>query len=146
MGERALRSSRGKKLASIRISSAGYLAVAAVMTFTALVCLRTHRDLPAVIIIFSTWTMIPILIFSDRLSFDGINLRRTGLSAFIQRTLLRRVLNVAVDDIERVEVSSCARSVVAAMFAIAIGWTWWRVIQRLLSRPAQTFVAWCARC
>jgi len=109
MGERALRSSRGKKLASIRISSAGYLAVAAVMTFTALVCLRTHRDLPAVIIIFSTWTMIPILIFSDRLSFDGINLRRTGLSAFIQRTLLRRVLNVAVDDIERVEVS-CVRT------------------------------------
>jgi Tfp pilus assembly protein PilF len=108
-GERALRRSGRRKLASIRVSSASYLAVAAVMTFTALVCLRTNRDLAAVIIIFSTWTIIPLLIFSDRLSFDGITLRRTGLSAFIQRILLRRVLSVATDDIERVEVS-CVRT------------------------------------
>jgi Tfp pilus assembly protein PilF len=97
---------RARKLASIRVASGGYLAVAAVMTFTALICLRTHRDLPALIIIFSTWTTIPLLIFTDRLSFDGVTLRRNGLSAFVQRTLLRRALTVAIADIERVEVSS----------------------------------------
>jgi tetratricopeptide (TPR) repeat protein len=99
------RGSRARKLASIRVSSAGYLAFAAVMTFIALVCLRTHRDLPALIIIFATWTAVPILIFTDRLSFDGRTLRRSGLSALIQRTFLGRALHVAIDDIERVEAS-----------------------------------------
>lgn len=98
--------SRARKLASIRVSSAGYLAFAAVMTFTALVCLRTHRDLPALVIVFSTWTTIPLLIFTDRLSFDGRTLRRSGLSALVQRTLLRRALQITIEDIERVEVSS----------------------------------------
>jgi tetratricopeptide (TPR) repeat protein len=101
---------RGKKLASIRVSSGSYLAVAAVLTFVALVCLRTHRDLPALIIVFCTWTTIPFLMLTDRLSFDGSTLRRKGLSAFVQRTLLRRLLEVSVDDIERVEVS-CVRTV-----------------------------------
>src|SRR5215831_20930690 len=96
----------GKRLASIRVSSGGYLAVAAVMTFSALVCLRTHRDLPALIIIVGTWTTIPLLIFTDRLRFNGVTLRRTGLSALLQRTLFRRELYVALTDVERVEVSS----------------------------------------
>src|SRR6185436_19257042 len=79
---------------------------AAVLTFVALVCLRTHRDLPALIIIFSTWTTIPVLIMTDRLSFDGATLRRRGLSALIQRTVFGRALTVAIADIERVEVAS----------------------------------------
>jgi tetratricopeptide (TPR) repeat protein len=95
-----------QRLASIRISSGSYLALAAVMTFGALVCLRTQRDFLALVIIFSTWTTIPILIITDRLSFDGVTLRRTGLSALIQRVLLRRPLKVAIADIERVEVAS----------------------------------------
>jgi tetratricopeptide (TPR) repeat protein len=98
--------SRGKKLASIRVSSGGYLALAAVMTFLALVCLRTHRDLGALVIIVSTWTSIPLLMLTDRLSFDGATLRRTGLSAFIQRRVFRRALDVAIADVERVEVAS----------------------------------------
>ena len=76
------------------------------MTFGALICLRTQRDFLALVIIFSTWTTIPLLIVTDRLSFDGVTLRRTGLSAFIQRVLLRRSLKVAIADIERVEVAS----------------------------------------
>jgi tetratricopeptide (TPR) repeat protein len=96
----------GRKLASIRVSSGSYLAVAAVLTFVALICLRTHRDLTALIIIFSTWTTIPLLMITDRLSFDGSSLRRSGLSAFVQRIFFRRVLNVSIDDIERIEVSS----------------------------------------
>src|SRR5215471_13116927 len=100
------RKSPNRKLASIIVSSGGYLAVAAVTTFSALVCLRTHRDLPALIIILSTWTTIPVLIFTDRLRFNGATLRRTGLSALLQRTLFRRGLSVSISDVERVEVSS----------------------------------------
>jgi hypothetical protein len=101
-----LNTARARKGASIRVSSGSYVALGAVMTFGALVCLRTQRDLLALVIIFSTWTTIPILIFTDRLSFDGVTLRRTGLSAFIQRLLLRRVLTLPIADVERVEVAS----------------------------------------
>ena len=76
------------------------------MTFIALVCLRTHRDLTALVIVFSTWTTIPFLMLTDRLSFDGAMLRRTGASAFIHRHLFRRALELSVSDIERVEVAS----------------------------------------
>jgi tetratricopeptide (TPR) repeat protein len=103
---RRMKAARGKRLASIRVSSGGYLAAAAVMTFGALVCLRTHRDLPALIIVFIAWTSTPLLILTDRLSFDGAMLRRTGLSALIHRSWFRRSLNLAIADIERVEVTS----------------------------------------
>jgi len=103
---RANKAPRAKRLASIRVSSGGYLAVAAVMTFAALVCLRTHRDLPALIIIFITWIVIPVLVLTDRLSFDGTMLRRSGLSALIHRFWFRRGLNLAIDDIERVEATA----------------------------------------
>ena len=98
--------SRGKKLASIRVSSGSYLAVAAVMTFTALVCLRTHRDLAALIITFGTWTTVPLLMLTDRLSFDGVTLRRHGLVALVQSAVFRRGVRLSIDDVERVEVSS----------------------------------------
>jgi tetratricopeptide (TPR) repeat protein len=101
-----MKAARGKRLASICVSSGGYLAAAAVMTFAALVCLRTHRDLPALIIVFIAWTSTPLLVLTDRLSFDGAMLRRTGLSALIHRFWFRRSLNLAIADIERVEVTS----------------------------------------
>jgi len=103
---RRTKAPHGKRLASIRVSSGGYLAAAAVMTFAALVCLRTHRDLPALIIIFITWTAIPVLMLTDRLSFDGALLRRTGLSALIHGFWFHRSLNLAIGDIERVEATS----------------------------------------
>src|SRR5207248_63169 len=62
---------RTRKLASVRMSSGGYLAIGAVMTFAALICLRSHRDLPALVIVFTTWTTIPALMLTDRLTFDG---------------------------------------------------------------------------
>jgi len=98
--------SKARKLASVRMSSGGYLAIAAVMTFAALICLRTHRDLPALIIAFTTWTIMPALMLTDRLTFDGSRLRRTGLSRFAPRGLFNRSLDVAVADIESVEVTS----------------------------------------
>ena len=88
------------------MSSGGYLAIAAVMTFVALICLRTHRDLPALIIAFTTWTIMPALTLTDRLIFDGSRLRRMGLSRFARRGLFNRSLDVAVADIESVEVTS----------------------------------------
>lgn len=96
----------GKKLASVRMSPAGYFAVAAIFTFAALVCLRTHRDLLALILISLTWTVVPLIVLTDRLTFDGSTLVRTGLSPWARRTFMRRTSNIAIAEIERVEATS----------------------------------------
>jgi len=95
-----------KKLAGIRISPSGYFAVAALLTFAALLCLRTHRDLTALALIVGTWTIVPLLVLTNRLSFDGHTISRTGLAAWLIRLVRRRNQTIAVDDVERVEVAT----------------------------------------
>jgi tetratricopeptide (TPR) repeat protein len=95
-----------KKLAGIRISPSGYFAVAALLTFAALLCLRTNRDLAALVLAVGTWTIIPLLVFTNRLSFDGHTISRTGLIAFVLRLVRGRTQSLAVDDVERVEVAT----------------------------------------
>ena len=95
-----------KKLAGIRISPSGYFAVAALLTFAALLCLRTNRDLAALVLVVATWTIIPLLVFTNRLSFDGHTISRTGLTALVLRLVRRRAQSLAVDDVERVEVAT----------------------------------------
>ncbi len=87
------------------MSPGGYFAVAAILTFVALICLRTHRDLPAVILIVTTWTTIPVLVLTDRLTFNGRVLMRRGLSSLVLR-ILKRKTSIMLDEIERVEVTS----------------------------------------
>ena len=93
---------RRPRLAAVRISPGGYFAAAALLTFVSLVCLRTNRDLLALILVVATWSLIPLLDLTDRLSFDGSDLRRTGLLAWACRIVGRPVLSIAADDIERV--------------------------------------------
>lgn len=95
-----------QRIAGVRVSRGGYFAVAALLTFAALICLRTHRDLAALILVTGTWTIIPLLIFTDRLSFDGRGLSRTGLLSLIGRRLRGRARDLVVEDIERVEVTT----------------------------------------
>jgi tetratricopeptide (TPR) repeat protein len=106
MRDTSTRRARRKKVASVRMSPGGYFAVAAILTFTAVICLRTHRDLLALILIAGTWTSIPFLILTDRLVFDGLALKRTGLSALLERLLRRRLSVLTISDVERVDVTS----------------------------------------
>src|SRR5580765_5061332 len=55
---------RRPTLASVRVSPGGYLAAAAVLTFVSVICLRTHHDLLAIIIIAATWCAIPLLVLT----------------------------------------------------------------------------------
>lgn len=79
--------------------------MSAILTFAAVVCLRTNRNLIALILIAGTWTLMPVIIFCDRLSFDGETLKRTGIQAFVEH-LLGRSRNLTLAEIERVEVTS----------------------------------------
>ena len=95
-----------RKLASVRMSPGGYLALGAILTFAALVCLRTQRDLLALIMVSATWILVPLLVFTDRLSFDGVTLKRSGFGTLPRRIFQRNMLKIAVADIEKIEVTS----------------------------------------
>lgn len=95
-----------KKLAGIRVSPGGYFAVAALLTFAALLCLRNHRDLTALALAAGTWTIIPLLVLTNRLSFDGHTISRTGLAALLMKLVHGRTQNLSVDEVERVEVAT----------------------------------------
>src|SRR5262245_15710484 len=97
---------RPLRLAAVRLSPGGYFAVAALLTFVALVCLRTERDLVALILIGITWLTVPLLVLTDRLIFDGTTLRRVGLFAWFCRLIGRPLMTFEVADIQRVEVTS----------------------------------------
>ncbi|MGB7924682.1 MAG: hypothetical protein WCF57_15680, partial [Pyrinomonadaceae bacterium] len=91
------------RLASVRVSPGNYLAAMSALTFAALVFLRIELDLAALISLMLAWVVVPVLILTDRLSFDGRILSRRGLVAFILRLTRGRSLKLSVDEIERVE-------------------------------------------
>lgn len=95
-----------RKLASVRMSPGSYLAIGAILTFAALVCLRTQHDFLALILVTGTWTLVPLLVLTDRLSFDGATLKRSGFGTLPRRIFQRNLLRIAVADIEKIEVTS----------------------------------------
>jgi tetratricopeptide (TPR) repeat protein len=97
---------KAAKLASVRVSPGGYFAMAAVATFSSLVLLRTEHNLAALLVTGATWIVVPLLVVTDRINFDGAALWRTGFVALIGRLVRGRPLRISVDDIERVEINA----------------------------------------
>ncbi len=104
--ERILPPARRARLASVRVSPGGYLAVAAVLTFAAALLLRAQYDLYSLITISLAWVVTPALAFTDRISFDGQTLSRKGLIPLLSKLIKGRVLRIEVEEIERVETSA----------------------------------------
>lgn len=92
------------KLVSVRVSPGAYFAAAAVTTFLSLLLLRAQNDLGALVIVAVTWTLVPLLVLTDRIRFDGRALSRRGFVALLTRMIYRRSLRIALEDVERVEV------------------------------------------
>ena len=93
-------------IAGVRVSPGGYFAVAALLTFVSLVLLRTNRDFAALILVTATWAIIPAVVFTDRLYFDGKTLFRSGLPALLSRLAWGRRPQLVLEDVERVEVAT----------------------------------------
>src|ERR1700746_1776164 len=72
-----------RKLASIRSSPGAYFSLGALTTFLSLILLRGHYETTALFLSIATWTVVPLLVFTDRLSFDGQVLARGGLIAIL---------------------------------------------------------------
>ncbi|MFY9618893.1 MAG: hypothetical protein WAM70_17525 [Pyrinomonadaceae bacterium] len=93
-------------MASIRVSPAGYFAFAALLTFVSVILLRTNRDLAALVVVASAWIVIPVVVATDRLYFDGFTLFRSGLLPLFERLVRGRRPKLTVDEVERVEVAA----------------------------------------
>jgi len=104
--ERIMPPARRAALAAVRTSPGGYLALAAVFTFASLILVRTGHDLAAVICVVGTWILIPILIATDRISFDGEMLVRRGLVALWSQLVKGRQIRLRINDIERAETTA----------------------------------------
>lgn len=100
------RPARRARLASVRVSPGGYLAVSCVLTFAAALLLRAQYDLAALAAITLAWVITPLLAFTDRISFDGSTLARRGLVPLLIRLAAGRKLRLGVEEIERVETSA----------------------------------------
>jgi tetratricopeptide (TPR) repeat protein len=91
------------RLASCRSSPGGYLVAMSALTFAALVFIRIELDATALAALILAWLVVPLLAFTDRISFDGRVLSRKGLVRFIQKLVQGRTLDLSVGEIERVE-------------------------------------------
>jgi Tfp pilus assembly protein PilF len=90
----------------IRVSPGGYFAVAALLTFVAVILLRTQKDLAALTLVTATWVLTPIIVATDRLYFDGETLFRSGLLPLISRVVRARRPQLSLADVEAVEVAT----------------------------------------
>lgn len=104
--ERISQPERRTRLASVRVSPGGYLAVSCILTFAAALLVRAQYDLAALIAIALAWIVTPLLAFTDRISFDGHTLSRRGLIPLLVRLIKGRELRLGIEDIERVETSA----------------------------------------
>ena len=59
-------------IASVRVSPGPYFTLAAVLTFGAALLLRIHYEGWALLLIAATWSILPILAYTDRIVFDGL--------------------------------------------------------------------------
>lgn len=91
------------RLASCRTSPGGYLAAISALTFAALLFIRSELDTAALVALVLAWLIVPLLAFTDRITFDGQKLSRRGLYGFIRRIISGRECALSIEEIERVE-------------------------------------------
>ncbi len=104
--ERIAQPERRTRLASVRVSPGGYLAVSCILTFAAALLVRAQYDWAAFITVALAWIVTPLLALTDRISFDGHTLSRRGLVPLLTRFIKGRELRLGIEEIERVETSA----------------------------------------
>lgn len=104
--ERIAPPARRTRLASVRVSPGGYLAISCILTFAATLLLRAQYDLAMLVTILFAWIVVPLLALTDRISFDGHVLSRRGLVPLLTKFIKGRELRLGIEEIERVETSA----------------------------------------
>lgn len=97
---------RLKRPLSVRVSPGNYFSAAFATTFLSAFAFYLERDIFGTALFFIALVLIPILAFTDRVSFDGRRLRRTGLLPGLWSYLNRSRIRLKLTDIEQVDTQS----------------------------------------
>ena len=93
-------------VATVRVSPGPYFAFSSVIAFVAALLLRAEHDAIALLLIGVAIAIVPILAFTDRIVFDGIEIRRQSPLLFLLKGLVGKKKRLAIADFETVETTA----------------------------------------
>lgn len=91
------------KSVKVRVSPNNYFIALFLATFFTGLLTYLEYDSAAIALILSAWILIPIFIWTDRISFDGKKLTRTGFLPRAWAWFNNAKINMKLDEIEQVE-------------------------------------------
>lgn len=101
--ERTLLAQLTERSVQVRVSPNSYFVALFLATFFTALLVYLRYDLEALVFGVASWLVIPFLIWSDRISFDGEELYRTGLIPRIWAWLNGSSCRLGLDEVEQVE-------------------------------------------
>jgi tetratricopeptide (TPR) repeat protein len=102
-GQTSVKTSVSGKTSSIRVSPNSYFVAVFLTTFLAAFFIYLHLDFAGVFAIVLSWLIIPALLLTDKIVFDGEKLARTGLVPSLWAWINRQPYKLNVGDVEQVE-------------------------------------------
>ncbi|HXH70459.1 MAG TPA: hypothetical protein VNI60_09035 [Pyrinomonadaceae bacterium] len=94
------------KITSIRVSPNGYFAALLLSAFFSAFLIYLEIDWAGLLLFVAGWTLFPVMLWTDRIVFDGKRLTRTGLLPRIWAWLNNFRYRLKLSDIEQVETQS----------------------------------------
>ena len=94
------------KITSIRVSPNGYFAALLLSAFFSAFLIYLEIDWAGLLLFVAGWTFFPVLLWTDRIVFDGKRITRTGLLPRIWARLNNFRYRLKLTDIEQVETQS----------------------------------------
>lgn len=91
--------------ASVRVLTPNYPAALLIASFIAAFLLYLEADIYGFIVLAFAWSVIPFLIYQDRVSFDGRRIVRTGLLPRLWSRLTATRDRIKLSDVEHVQTS-----------------------------------------
>lgn len=88
------------KAIAVRVAPVNYLVALLLASFLAAFLIYVEWDLYALSLLGTAWLIVPILAFTDRVSFDGRRIRRTGLIPRTWATLTGTRDRIKLSDVE----------------------------------------------
>ncbi len=101
--EKSILAELTEKSIKIRVSPNNYFVALFLATFFTGLFIYLQYDLVATITLMASWILIPFFLWSDKISFDGIQLKRTGLIPRAWAWLNNARYRLKLDEIEQVE-------------------------------------------
>ena len=106
LGEKSKTTTFGGDSVSVRVAPKSYLTVLLLTTFYAALLVYLEINWAAAVIFFAAWIILPILLWTDRIWFDGKRIFRTGVLPNLWAVFNGSRSRLRLSDIEQVETHS----------------------------------------